>query len=74
MGSLWTVASQVCCGDGENPGLMDCHAAGILEVSEGSPSAHVELSTSSPAAEIWLWILFHPVVWQQDVTDRKSVV
>lgn len=31
--------------------LMGCHAAGTLEVSDGSPSAPVELSPSSPAAE-----------------------
>lgn len=48
--------------------LMGCRAAGILEVPEGSPSAPVELSTSSPAAEIWLWMLFHTVIWQLDVT------
>lgn len=48
--------------------LMGCHAAAILEVSEGSSSAPAELGTSSPAAEIWLWILFHTVIWQLDVT------
>lgn len=47
---------------------MGCHAAGTLEVPEGSPSAPVELSLSSPAAEIWPWILFHTVIWQLDVT------